>query len=99
MSHSVRLVGGSEASEGRVEVFIDQEWSTVCDNSWDVFDADVICRELGFEVNKIIYVFTLRFLRYYFTVGSCSDAIRINAAIRIRLPLETLKEEIFLTCE
>ena len=45
----VRVVGGSNDAEGRVEVFNDGSWRTVCDTWWDLRDARVVCRMLGFD--------------------------------------------------
>ena len=47
-ARDIRLVGGSASNEGRVEVFRSGQWQTVCDNSWDLNEADVACSQLGY---------------------------------------------------
>lgn len=45
----VRLAGGTASSYGRVEVSLDQwNWGTVCGDEFDPFDAQVVCRMLGY---------------------------------------------------
>ena len=54
----IRLVGtGTSSTRGRVEVCVNNQWGTVCDNHWGTVDAQVACRQLGYsEISKKVVV-------------------------------------------
>jgi len=44
----IRLQGGNQEREGRLEVYYNGVWGTVCDDFFDNVDASVACFQLGF---------------------------------------------------
>ena len=61
--NSVRLIGGSGPHEGRLEIFHNGYWGTVCDDYFRNPAAEVVCRMLGFQR----YWFDTKILRYRLT--------------------------------
>ena len=49
VTDSVRLVRGSDLSEGQVELCVSQFWHPVCDDSFTVNETELICKSLGYD--------------------------------------------------
>ena len=50
---SVRLAGGLDSNEGRVEVCVEGRWTGVCGYNWNYQDAFVVCRQLGYPATGL----------------------------------------------
>ena len=45
----IHLQGGSYSNEGRVEVYCNGQWGTICDNGFSSTDAQTVCKQLGYN--------------------------------------------------
>ena len=78
---ALRLVGGANTSEGRVEMCKNGVWGTVCDDSWDANDAKVVCRQLGYSTHGKAYYYTVvSFCLCITMVMVCIDAVAYRNA-------------------
>ena len=48
-SGMIRLQGGSYPNEGLVEVYCNGQWGTICDDGFSSFDAQTLCKQLGYN--------------------------------------------------
>lgn len=53
---TIQLAGGQSLNEGRVHIFFRGLWGTVCGNGWNLLDAIVVCRQLGYHTAEAAVV-------------------------------------------
>jgi len=69
----VRLAGGQSRGYGRVEVFFNNTWGTVCDNSFDNAAASTVCRMFGYPrlLRASCIVYRIMFIVHVIVVEGC----------------------------
>ena len=62
----IRLQDGDYSNEGRVEVYCNGQWGTICNSGFDSTDANTLCRQLGYDsyykynhLSSLVIVFAL----------------------------------------
>ena len=92
----MRLQGPlSDNGTGRVEILYKVDWGTVCDDYWDMSDARVVCRELG-------YAYAVMALSGYSVADGTGkiwlDDVYCNETSRILAAVFTRGGEIMTAC-
>lgn len=53
----IRLVGGTSFANGQLEILYNGQWGTMCYDTFEKSEANVVCRMLGFEEKYASFVY------------------------------------------
>ena len=79
---AIRLQGGN-ATSGRVEICNNNIWGTVCDDLWGTQEAQVVCRDLGYDT-------TGSFTLAPFVYAIISEVLNVPVSPRIVMIMQVL---------
>ena len=77
-SGNIRLTGLNSTTfvAGRIDLFYEDQWRAVCHRMWDIVDAGVVCRQLGFpqESKSLIEISNRDFKCHTIGALSCTNS-------------------------
>ena len=69
----IRLQGGNYSNEGRVEVYCNGQWGTICSTGFGYTDANTICKQLGYDSYYSMQYLSLYVMYLLKTIMCCID--------------------------
>ena len=77
----IRLTGRrSSVSQGNVELCLTNQFNAICGNVWSSKDAQVVCRQLGFNSSKLFHKFHMRIIFHCLGVECVLQNDRLKSA-------------------
>ena len=64
---AVQLNSSSSPNVGRVEFCNGSHWGTICSDGWDLHDAAVVCRELGYLADGMFLLTIMLYINFCIT--------------------------------
>ena len=84
-SGAVRLAGSPNNNEGRVEMCVNSQWGTICDDSWSIPSTAVACNQLNKFGNIVTHVHIYALLVLHKYVHVCRN-ITIMMTVNAFMP-------------
>ena len=80
----VRLLDGETPDQGRVQICLHGVWGSVCDDSWDVNDATVVCQQLEYNGSELSELFnSIAFFIYSCSIYTTSRTFSFNKCVKV----------------